>query len=43
MAVDGAQGRPPGTVVGVITVVAEATVIRDGRVVPPDEDKEAAR
>jgi hypothetical protein len=32
----------PGTVVGQLVIHAEATVIRDGKVVPPDEDEAGA-
>jgi hypothetical protein len=32
------QAGKRGTVVGVVRILAEATVTRDGQVVPPDDD-----
>lgn len=36
--VDEKKQDPPGTVVGEIRIVAEAAVIRDGKIVPPEEE-----
>lgn len=34
------QEKPPGTVVGEIRIHAEVEVVRDGKIVPPDEETE---
>jgi hypothetical protein len=33
------EGQPEAAMVSGLEVTAEATVIRDGRVIPPDEDR----